>query len=164
MAIQLANTIKRTPVVTADFPGFVLNRLMLRGLVEVSHVALEVGSIIMVDNFLEGMGFECGPFKILGLCFRLARGFLGRVLLALVSALPHPSPRLGVFLVPQTSSDDPLSMRPYASSWRGSLRSSPQPLFWFEILCTYHSLGSSLLLSVLRELCCRAEHRKAVDI
>lgn len=66
-AVAVARAAGRTVVLTADRPGFVVNRLLLRELAEVLH-AVETGTPVAVaDAALERLGLPMGPFALLQL-------------------------------------------------------------------------------------------------
>ena len=77
-AFAVASGLRKTAVLVADRPGFVVNRLLLRMLAEVAH-AVETGTPVEVaDRALRPLGLPMGPFALLQLVgLRVALHVLG---------------------------------------------------------------------------------------
>lgn len=66
-AMAVAKELKKTAVITADRPGFVVNRLLAKVLGEAMH-AVDTGTpIAVVDHALDPMGLPMTPFELLEL-------------------------------------------------------------------------------------------------
>ena len=66
-AMAVAQQLKKTAVITADSPGFVVNRLLAKLLGEAMH-AVDTGTQFeVVENALDSFGMPMGPFEILDL-------------------------------------------------------------------------------------------------
>jgi len=66
-AMTVAKLLKKTAVITADTPGFVVNRLLAKLLGEAMH-AVDTGTDFeVVENALDSFGMPMGPFELLDL-------------------------------------------------------------------------------------------------
>jgi len=66
-AMAVAQQLKKTAVITADSPGFVVNRLLAKLLGEAMH-AVDTGTQFeVVENALDSFGMPMGPFELLDL-------------------------------------------------------------------------------------------------
>ena len=66
-AMAVAQQLKKTAVITADSPGFVVNRLLAKLLGEAMH-AVDTGTQFqIVENALDSFGMPMGPFELLDL-------------------------------------------------------------------------------------------------
>ena len=66
-AMAVAKQLKKTAVITADTPGFVVNRLLAKLLGEAMH-AVDTGTDFeVVENALDSFGMPMGPFELLDL-------------------------------------------------------------------------------------------------
>lgn len=66
-AMNVAKILKKTAVITADTPGFVVNRLLAKLLGEAMH-AVDTGTPFeVVESALDGFGMPMGPFELLDL-------------------------------------------------------------------------------------------------
>jgi 3-hydroxyacyl-CoA dehydrogenase/enoyl-CoA hydratase/3-hydroxybutyryl-CoA epimerase len=64
-AVALARRLGKTPVVVADSPGFVVNRILMPYLREAMHL-LEEGYVITdIDASMRNFGMPMGPFEVL---------------------------------------------------------------------------------------------------
>jgi len=65
---QLCITLKKTPVLCIDAPGFIVNRVARHYYLEAMKlVELELATIETVDEIMEATGFKMGPFKLMDL-------------------------------------------------------------------------------------------------
>jgi len=60
-----AKTIEKMPIVVADGPGFVVNRLLLPYLTEALELLMEGASIEMIENAALQFGMAKGPFRLM---------------------------------------------------------------------------------------------------
>jgi 3-hydroxybutyryl-CoA dehydrogenase len=66
--MQLCITLKKTPVLCIDAPGFIVNRVARHFYLEAMKlVELELATIETVDEIMEASGFKMGPFKLMDL-------------------------------------------------------------------------------------------------
>jgi 3-hydroxybutyryl-CoA dehydrogenase len=66
--MQLCITLKKTPVLCIDAPGFIVNRVARHYYLEaMKMVELELATIETVDEIMEATGFKMGPFKLMDL-------------------------------------------------------------------------------------------------
>ena len=66
--MQLSNTLKKTPVLCIDAPGFIVNRVARHYYLEAMKlVELGLATIETVDEIMEASGFKMGPFKLMDL-------------------------------------------------------------------------------------------------
>jgi len=66
--MQLCITLKKTPVLCIDAPGFIVNRVARHYYLEAMKlVELELATIETVDEIMEATGFKMGPFKLMDL-------------------------------------------------------------------------------------------------
>jgi 3-hydroxybutyryl-CoA dehydrogenase len=64
----LCITLKKTPVLCIDAPGFIVNRVARHYYLEAMKlVELELATIETVDEIMEASGFKMGPFKLMDL-------------------------------------------------------------------------------------------------
>jgi 3-hydroxyacyl-CoA dehydrogenase/enoyl-CoA hydratase/3-hydroxybutyryl-CoA epimerase len=64
-AISLANRIGKTPIVCADAPGFVVNRILIPYLSEAMLMAAEGMPIPTIDDAMKRWGMPMGPFELM---------------------------------------------------------------------------------------------------
>jgi 3-hydroxyacyl-CoA dehydrogenase/enoyl-CoA hydratase/3-hydroxybutyryl-CoA epimerase len=62
---KFAVSLKKTPIVVNDGPGFVLNRILFVYQCEACRLLKEGGTVKDVDAIFENFGFESGPFRML---------------------------------------------------------------------------------------------------
>jgi len=66
--MQLCITLKKTPVLCIDAPGFIVNRVARHYYLEAMKLMeLELATIETVDEIMEASGFKMGPFKLMDL-------------------------------------------------------------------------------------------------
>jgi 3-hydroxybutyryl-CoA dehydrogenase len=66
--MQLCVTLKKTPVLCIDAPGFIVNRVARHYYLEAMKlVELELATMDTVDEIMEASGFKMGPFKLMDL-------------------------------------------------------------------------------------------------
>jgi len=66
--MQLCITLKKTPVLCIDAPGFIVNRVARHYYLEaMKMVELELATMETVDEIMEAAGFKMGPFKLMDL-------------------------------------------------------------------------------------------------
>lgn len=66
--MQLCVTLKKTPVLCIDAPGFIVNRVARHYYLEAMKlVELNLASMDSVDEIMEASGFKMGPFKLMDL-------------------------------------------------------------------------------------------------
>ena len=63
--VQLALRIGKTPIVVADAPGFLVNRVLIPYLAEAMIMACEGSSIVAIDRAMKQWGMPMGPFELL---------------------------------------------------------------------------------------------------
>jgi 3-hydroxyacyl-CoA dehydrogenase/enoyl-CoA hydratase/3-hydroxybutyryl-CoA epimerase len=63
--VALATRIGKTPVLVADAPGFLVNRLLIPHLLEALAMATEGAPIVLVDEAMKRWGMPMGPFELL---------------------------------------------------------------------------------------------------
>jgi 3-hydroxyacyl-CoA dehydrogenase/enoyl-CoA hydratase/3-hydroxybutyryl-CoA epimerase len=63
--VALVNRIGKTPVVVADAPGFLVNRLLIPHLLEALQMAVEGAPILAIDQAMKEWGMPMGPFELL---------------------------------------------------------------------------------------------------
>jgi 3-hydroxyacyl-CoA dehydrogenase/enoyl-CoA hydratase/3-hydroxybutyryl-CoA epimerase len=63
--VGLVNRIGKTPVVVADAPGFLVNRLLIPHLLEALAMAVEGVPILTIDEAVKKWGMPMGPFELL---------------------------------------------------------------------------------------------------
>jgi 3-hydroxyacyl-CoA dehydrogenase / enoyl-CoA hydratase / 3-hydroxybutyryl-CoA epimerase len=64
-AVALARRLGKTPVITADSPGFVVNRVLMPYLREALALLEEAYSIADIDGAMRAFGMPMGPFEVL---------------------------------------------------------------------------------------------------
>ncbi|HEY7087011.1 MAG TPA: 3-hydroxyacyl-CoA dehydrogenase NAD-binding domain-containing protein [Tepidisphaeraceae bacterium] len=64
-AVALAGKIGKTPVLTGDAPGFLVNRILIPYLAEALIVASEGVAITEIDRAMKEWGMPMGPFELL---------------------------------------------------------------------------------------------------
>jgi 3-hydroxyacyl-CoA dehydrogenase/enoyl-CoA hydratase/3-hydroxybutyryl-CoA epimerase len=64
-AVALTSRMGKTPVLTADAPGFLVNRVLIPYLAEALNVASEGASIPQIDRAMKQWGMPMGPFELL---------------------------------------------------------------------------------------------------
>ena len=81
-AVALARRLGKTPVVVADAPGFVVNRILTPYLREAMHLLEEGYGLADIDGAMRAFGMPMGPFEVLdevGIDVAIkAAGVLGR--------------------------------------------------------------------------------------
>jgi 3-hydroxybutyryl-CoA dehydrogenase len=66
--MQLCVTLKKTPVLCIDAPGFIVNRVARHYYLEAMKlVELNLATMDTVDEIMEASGFKMGPFKLMDL-------------------------------------------------------------------------------------------------
>ena len=66
--MQLCITLKKTPVLCIDAPGFIVNRVARHYYLEAMKlVELNLATMDSVDEIMEASGFKMGPFKLMDL-------------------------------------------------------------------------------------------------
>lgn len=66
--MQLCVTLKKTPVLCIDAPGFIVNRVARHYYLEAMKlVELNLATMDSVDEIMEASGFKMGPFKLMDL-------------------------------------------------------------------------------------------------
>jgi 3-hydroxybutyryl-CoA dehydrogenase len=66
--MQLCITLKKTPVLCIDAPGFIVNRVARHYYLEAMKlVELNLATMETVDEIMEASGFKMGPFKLMDL-------------------------------------------------------------------------------------------------
>jgi 3-hydroxybutyryl-CoA dehydrogenase len=65
--LQFTTAVGKTPVVCADAPGFIVNRVARPYYIESLRMAEEGLPFETIDRLLEGQGFKMGPFKLMDL-------------------------------------------------------------------------------------------------
>jgi 3-hydroxyacyl-CoA dehydrogenase len=63
--VALATRMGKTPVLVADAPGFLVNRLLIPHLLEALAMATEGVPILVVDDAMKRWGMPMGPFELL---------------------------------------------------------------------------------------------------
>ena len=63
--VELAMRLGKTPVLVADAPGFLVNRVLIPYLAEALVMASQGASIVQVDHALKQWGMPMGPFELL---------------------------------------------------------------------------------------------------
>ncbi|MFZ9860971.1 MAG: 3-hydroxyacyl-CoA dehydrogenase NAD-binding domain-containing protein [Gemmataceae bacterium] len=63
--IRLARRIRKIPIVVKDYPGFLINRLMLPLILESSRMVLEGCSPYLIDECMQRAGFSWGVFQFM---------------------------------------------------------------------------------------------------
>lgn len=67
-ALEFANGLGKSPVVAADAPGFIVNRIARNYYNESQRVVMEgAATIQQVDALMKGLGFRMGPFELMDL-------------------------------------------------------------------------------------------------
>jgi 3-hydroxyacyl-CoA dehydrogenase/enoyl-CoA hydratase/3-hydroxybutyryl-CoA epimerase len=64
-AAMLAGRLGKTPILVADAPGFLVNRLLIPYLSEAMRMAGEGTSIALIDRAMKRWGMPVGPFELL---------------------------------------------------------------------------------------------------
>jgi 3-hydroxyacyl-CoA dehydrogenase/enoyl-CoA hydratase/3-hydroxybutyryl-CoA epimerase len=64
-AVALTSRIGKTPVLTADASGFLVNRVLIPYLAEALNVASEGAAIPLIDRAMKQWGMPMGPFELL---------------------------------------------------------------------------------------------------
>ena len=64
-AVAFAASLGKTPVVVADTPGFVVNRLLMPALSEAVRAAAEGADVATVDANVRAWGLPMGPFELM---------------------------------------------------------------------------------------------------
>lgn len=68
IAIDFVRKIKKTPIVAADAPGFIVNRVARHFYVEGLKILEEgVASLETIDELIRSYGFKMGPFQLMDL-------------------------------------------------------------------------------------------------
>ncbi|MBU3678690.1 MAG: 3-hydroxybutyryl-CoA dehydrogenase [Candidatus Kapabacteria bacterium] len=68
ICVEYAKGLGKTPVVAADAPGFIVNRIARNYYNESQRIVMEGASTIpQVDTLLKGLGFKMGPFELMDL-------------------------------------------------------------------------------------------------
>lgn len=62
---QLAMAMGKTPLITGDCPGFVVNRVLLPYLVEADKMAIEGYNLEAIDKVMKSYGWPMGPYELL---------------------------------------------------------------------------------------------------
>lgn len=66
--VEFAKGLGKTPVVAADAPGFIVNRIARNFYNEAQRVVMEgAATIPQVDTLMKGLGFKMGPFELMDL-------------------------------------------------------------------------------------------------
>jgi 3-hydroxybutyryl-CoA dehydrogenase len=66
--VAFASGLGKTPVVAADAPGFIVNRIARNYYNEAQRVVMEgAAGIEQVDTLMKGLGFKMGPFELMDL-------------------------------------------------------------------------------------------------
>lgn len=66
--VEFAKGLGKTPVVAADAPGFIVNRIARNYYNESQRIVMEgAASIAQVDTLMKGIGFKMGPFELMDL-------------------------------------------------------------------------------------------------
>lgn len=66
--VSFAKGLGKTPVVAADAPGFIVNRIARNYYNESQRIVMEGASTIsQVDTLMRGLGFKMGPFELMDL-------------------------------------------------------------------------------------------------
>jgi 3-hydroxybutyryl-CoA dehydrogenase len=66
--VDFSKKLGKTPVITKDSPGFIVNRVARNYYVEgLKTLEENVASIISIDNQMESLGFKMGPFRLMDL-------------------------------------------------------------------------------------------------
>ncbi|HBB24814.1 MAG TPA: 3-hydroxybutyryl-CoA dehydrogenase [Bacteroidetes bacterium] len=66
--VAFARGLGKTPVVAADAPGFIVNRIARNYYNESQRIVMEgAASIAQVDELMKGIGFKMGPFELMDL-------------------------------------------------------------------------------------------------
>ena len=63
--IRLARRIRKIPIVVKDYPGFLINRLMLPLILESSRMVLDGCSPYLIDECMQRAGFSWGIFQFM---------------------------------------------------------------------------------------------------
>ncbi|MFZ2228655.1 MAG: 3-hydroxyacyl-CoA dehydrogenase NAD-binding domain-containing protein [Candidatus Nanopelagicaceae bacterium] len=66
-AVNIGKELKKTMVITKDSPGFVVNRLLIRFMGEITAAIDEGTPVEIADNSMRSIGFPMTPFELLGL-------------------------------------------------------------------------------------------------
>ncbi len=61
---HLANRLGKTPIITADRTGFLVNRLLVTYLLEAALMATEGTDWQSIDKLITGFGYPMGPFRL----------------------------------------------------------------------------------------------------
>jgi 3-hydroxyacyl-CoA dehydrogenase/enoyl-CoA hydratase/3-hydroxybutyryl-CoA epimerase len=64
-AVALARRLGKTPVVVADSPGFVVNRILMPYLREAMHLLEDGYPLVEIDASMRAFGMPMGPFEVL---------------------------------------------------------------------------------------------------
>lgn len=66
--VEFSKRLGKTPVITKDSPGFIVNRVARNYYVEgLKTLEENVASISSIDNQMESLGFKMGPFRLMDL-------------------------------------------------------------------------------------------------
>lgn len=66
--VDFAKGLGKTPVVAADAPGFIVNRIARNFYNESQRIVMEgAATIPQVDGLMKGLGFKMGPFELMDL-------------------------------------------------------------------------------------------------
>ena len=66
--VEFAKGLGKTPVVAADAPGFIVNRIARNFYNESQRIVMEgAATIPQVDELIKGLGFKMGPFELMDL-------------------------------------------------------------------------------------------------
>lgn len=67
-AVDFARSLGKTPVIAADVPGFIVNRVARNFYNEPQRIVMErCASIEQVDRLMTSLGFKMGPFQLMDL-------------------------------------------------------------------------------------------------
>jgi 3-hydroxyacyl-CoA dehydrogenase/enoyl-CoA hydratase/3-hydroxybutyryl-CoA epimerase len=93
-AVGIVRRLRKTPVVVADRPGFLVNRLLLPYLNEAARCVEEGWSPAAIDGALERFGFPMGPLAVLDEVGLDVAAKVAGVLAAAFGARAQPAPVL----------------------------------------------------------------------
>lgn len=95
-AFDIASRLRKTPVVCADAPAFVVNRLLTRFMVTCAEAVDRGNDFAEVDDAIKELGLPMGPFELLGL---VGPRVAAHVATTLADAFPDRFPRPAGFAV-----------------------------------------------------------------
>lgn len=64
VALQFAHDIGKLPVIVRDSPGFLVNRILMPGLVEAVHWFTEGAGVAEIDRVMRDFGLPMGPLRL----------------------------------------------------------------------------------------------------